>query len=239
MDRTIILSAAIVAGLAVNSNAAEYASDLVGFKKVDAGNGVVVEISVGGSYAVNAHSESDESLSRLRLHMRGDTLEVYRERSSQISWGLAQFIKKRSDPVYVSVSMPDLDGVTTHSGADVLATGNLGNDLVLRASSGSDLTAKGATGDRVWLSASSGANLNVEGGCNAVTIDASSGADIDARSLVCSTVVAHASSGADIVAHAEAKVVAKASSGADVEVFGQPSDHSIQTSSAADIHLVN
>lgn len=239
MDRTIILSAAILAGLAVNSNAADQTQDFTNFSKVDASAGVNVTIAVGEAFAVAAQSDRDADLDRLEMRRDGDTLVIRQNVKRGWSWGLFDLANRRKGDIHVDVSMPQLAEVASHAGANVTATGDLSGDLVARATSGSDLLLKGATDATLSLSASSGADLTVEGGCQAATLDASSGADLDARDLACDAVIAHASSGADIETRALSRIIAKASSGGDIRVYAAPADRDFTSSSSGDIRVMN
>jgi hypothetical protein len=89
--------------------------------------------------------------------------------------------------------------------------------------------------EELSLDASSGSKIVVTGGCNAVEVDASSGAVVDARDFKVEVVTVDASSGANIDVFASVNFQGDASSGASVDVFGTPKLFEASTSSGARI----
>ncbi len=238
MDRTIILSAAILVGWAVNSNASDEAMNYTDFSEVKASNGVEVDIEVGEDFAVIAYAPPDRDLDRLVIRKHGDVLDISQKGRRGFAWGLADLAFSKANPVSVTVKMPSLDAVSASAGADVAARGRLTAALDARASSGSDLHLSGNLGDSVTLSATSGAQLSIGGACEAATLSASSGAELDADDLVCGSVIARASSGASISTWADHRIIASASSGGDIRVSGNPEAREITRSVGGDVRLV-
>jgi len=106
---------------------------------------------------------------------------------------------------------------------------------VLKASSGTELLVEGVNCETLSIDASSGSDIEVIGRCNTASIDASSGAGVDLRRLELKTATADASSGADISLNVSDAFYGDASSGADIDVYGQPAVAESDTSSGADI----
>ena len=207
--------AAVVA--AAPAFADEAAFDVAGFTRVDAGEGLTVEIVAGGDFAVTAEGTA-RALRRLQVETRGDTLVLGQkargaERFSPLLWALAD------NTLVVRVSLPALDAVAASSGSDVTAQGGAAATFAADASSGAALAVTGIDAARVTLAASSGADLSVAGHCGALDVAASSGAGIAAKDLACDSATAEASSGASLALTA-GTVVATASSGADISVWG-------------------
>ena len=106
---------------------------------------------------------------------------------------------------------------------------------VLKASSGAELLVEGVNCETLSIDASSGSDIEVIGRCQTATIDASSGAGVDLKRLEVKTATADASSGADININVSDAFYGDASSGADIDVYGQPTVAESDTSSGADI----
>jgi hypothetical protein len=121
------------------------------------------------------------------------------------------------------------------SSDDVSVTVEMPNVDVLKASSGAELLVEGVNCERLSIDASSGSDIEVIGRCNTASIDASSGAGVDLRRLELKTATADASSGADINLNVSDAFYGDASSGADIDVYGQPAVAESDTSSGADI----
>lgn len=123
----------------------------------------------------------------------------------------------------VYVSLPEITGLRSSSGADLIAQNVIESDKIeLDASSGSDLHVE-LTANEVSADASSGADIKVAGTAKMLYADASSGADIRARDLMAEKCNADASSGADISINVSESLVADASSGADISYTGEAS----------------
>ena len=119
--------------------------------------------------------------------------------------------------------------------ADVSVMVQMPSVSVLKASSGAELFVEGVDCETLSIDASSGSDIEVVGFCDTATIDASSGSGIDLRRLQLKTATADASSGADINLNVTDAFYGDASSGADIDVYGQPAVAESDTSSGADI----
>lgn len=92
-------------------------------------------------------------------------------------------------------------------------------------------------GGSVDLNLSSSGNAALSGNCDLIEISASSGADVEARSLTCANMDAQASSGADIDISITNSVEASATSGADIDIYGSPQNVDERTSSGGDVDI--
>ncbi|MEP0132040.1 MAG: head GIN domain-containing protein [Eudoraea sp.] len=121
----------------------------------------------------------------------------------------------------VYVSMPDITGLETSSGADLIGKSVIESDKIsLNASSGSDLQVE-LNADEVDANTSSGADIRLSGEANMLYANASSGSDIKARDFTVQTCRADASSGADISVNVSESLTADASSGGDISYSGE------------------
>ena len=160
-----------------------------GFTRVTASAGTDVIVTAGSPFSVDVSGPGAE---RVITRVSGDTLIVER-RNSWFSWGPSQRAEVR-------VSMLRVEGLSSSSGADLIASN--------------------VTADAIALSTSSGATLRVSGRCATFTADASSGSDLNAQALRCENGSVDVSSGADARVFASGRLNVDASSGADVVVFG-------------------
>lgn len=125
----------------------------------------------------------------------------------------------------VYVSLPEITGLKSSSGADLIAQNVIESEkLELDASSGSDLHVE-LVAVEVSADASSGADIKVSGKVDVLYADASSGADIRGRELLAKTCNADASSGAGISVNVSESLTADASSGADISYTGDAKVH--------------
>ena len=123
----------------------------------------------------------------------------------------------------IYVSLPDITGLESSSGADLIGKSVIESDkIVLGASSGSDLQVE-LNADEVDANSSSGAAIKLSGEANLLNASASSGSDIRAKDFKVQTCSAEASSGADISVNVSESLIADASSGADISYTGEAS----------------
>ncbi len=121
----------------------------------------------------------------------------------------------------IYVRLPEITGLSSSSGADLIAEETLESDkITLDASSGSGLKVK-LNADEVTADTSSGADISVSGSANLFYANSSSGSDINARNLKVKVCHADASSGSDISLHVTESLTAEANSGADISYSGE------------------
>lgn len=195
-----VLALASVASLAY----AEQRQGLTGFTHVSASAGTDVEVAVGGSFSVEV---TGRDAHRIVTRVSGNRLIVEPVRGN--------WFQRGPRDARVRVTMPRVEGLSASSGADLVATGVNGGNLVLDSSSGSD--------------------LRVSGRCDSFTADASSGADIHAADLRCVSGSVDVSSGADAQVYASGRLDVDASSGGGVVAHGDPSIGNIDLSSGGSL----
>ena len=189
----------------------EQSFDVERFTRVAASQGVEVNIVQGDAVQVIASAETEEDLERIEIEVDDGELQIRRGSWSSNIWNWG----KSYGHVSVNVVVPELEGLSSSSGAD--------------------LTAVDISCEELSIDASSGSRLTVSGGCNEIDIDASSGASINARELEAKSVTVDASSGANIDVFALTNFQGDASSGANVEVHGGAQVFESDTSSGARI----
>jgi len=103
------------------------------------------------------------------------------------------------------------------------------------ASSSGEVTLKSLKAAEFIVGASSSASVELSGACGRISVNASSGAEVDADDLRCTSANANASSGADVELYATDSATAKASSGADISFSGKPVQQEASKSSGGSI----
>jgi hypothetical protein len=176
--------------------------NLSGFTQVSANAGTDVEVTVGGAFRVEVTGRDAD---RIVTRIAGDTLVVEPVRG--FSW--------RGRQANVRVTMPRVEGLSSSSGADLVATG--------------------VNGGAVALDSSSGADLRVSGTCATFTADASSGADLHAQNLRCESGSVDVSSGAGARVYATGRLDVDASSGGRVVAYGNPGIGNVDLSSGGSL----
>jgi hypothetical protein len=173
--------------------------NLSGFTQVSASAGTDVEVTVGGAFRVEV---TGRDANRIITRISGDTLVVEPVRG--FSW--------RGRQANIRVTMPRVEGLSSSSGADLVATGVNGGNLTLDSSSGADLRT-----------------------CATFTADASSGADLHAQNLRCENGSVDVSSGAGARVFASGRLDVDASSGGTVVAYGNPGIGNVDLSSGGSL----
>jgi hypothetical protein len=206
----LCITLSVLASLSVQANT-EHSLDVNRFNRVAASQGVEVNITMGSSTQVVVKAETEKDLERLEIEVDDGELRIRSGAWSSSIWNW----RGSGGRVSVGVVVSELEGLSASLGAKVIAVEVDCEELSLDASSGSKIV--------------------VTGGCNAVEVDASSGAVVDARDFKVEVVTVDASSGAYIDVFASVNFQGDASSGASVDVFGTPKLFEASTSSGARI----
>jgi hypothetical protein len=211
-NTTAIIGFSYIALVSLTAQAdVEQSFDVSNFTHVAASQGVEVNITMGSTTRVVASAETEKDLERLDIEVDDGELRIRRGSWSSSIWNW----DKSYGNVSVNVVVPELEGLSSSSGAK--------------------LTAVDITCEELSIDASSGSTLSVSGGCDAIDVDASSGASINARDLEAKNVAVDASSGANINVFAAINFRGDASSGANVDVYGTSQVFESDTSSGARI----
>ncbi|MGW9686738.1 head GIN domain-containing protein [Flagellimonas sp. 2504JD1-5] len=180
------------------------------FTVVSASEGLDVYVTQDSDFKISV--EADENI----IDLIGTDI-----RDGKLRIHAIENIGRATKKIYVS--MPEITGLKSSSGADLIAQNVIESKKIdLDASSGSDLRVE-LVAEEVSADASSGAGIKISGKANSLYADASSGADIRARELFTKKCNADASSGADISVNVSESLVADASSGADIRYSGEAS----------------
>ncbi|WP_439131652.1 head GIN domain-containing protein [Polaribacter sp.] len=193
------------------------------FTKIKVSTGLDLYISQGSTPEIVV--EADENLHEIIMTEINDgVLKIYSEKNI---W------RAKARKVYVTLET--LEGVTATSGADVYTKEMIQvNDIAIKATSGADIRMS-LNANAVTSSATSGADIEITGVTNNHVSSATSGASIDAYDLQSKNVTVNVSSGADINIFASQSISAKASSGGDIDFKGSPKQVTKKSSSGGSI----
>lgn len=189
--------------------AAEMSFETEAFARVSVAMGVVAEIDVGPAASVRAEG-AEKGLADLEISVESGELKIRRKKRLGFNFD-------DSHNVTVYVTAPALAGLEVSSGAVASAKGVAATDFVLDVSTGADAT--------------------VSGTCEALSLDISTGGNLDAEHLRCKSASVDASTGANASITASERVVADAVLGASIDVFGGPKTVDIDRSLGGDVTI--
>ncbi len=195
------------------------------FTAIDVSQGINVQLKQGDYEPI--HVELDENLQEnLVTELEESVLHIYFDTNVG---------KRAASNVYLS--MPNINAISTSSGADVESVNSLNiKDLEIDTSSGSEVIVR-LQGENVTCNSSSGSDIKLSGKVIYLDVEASSGSDINATKLKAENVEAGVSSGADIDVFASQSLTASASSGGDITCHGNPVDKNISKSSGGNVTI--
>jgi hypothetical protein len=224
INAAVAAELALLSALAASADAEERETrDLTGFNAVAVGSGIDLTLRQGEPFRVEV-SAPDGELAKIVTEVRGNTLDIRRERSGVFGWWGG------GDSGSVSVTLPAIVAVTASGGSDVRAEGTLsGTNLELVASGGSDLTVDIAV-TTLEITASGGSDVDVSGSARTASVQSSGGSDLNASRLAVDEADVHSSGGSDLSIEVREKLVANASGGSDINYSGQPRDVEINSS---------
>ena len=207
--RRLVIASAFLACAALPAFADERVYDLPAFDRIDVSAGIKVIASVGEPQAVSVRTVHGD-FSDLEIGVRDGELSISRE------WNRLRWHSKRVE-YKVSVSTPDLIGIA--------------------GSSGSHAEITNVDSPTFEIDLSSGAHAEIKGVCGDCAVDLSSGANLDAQTLLCERADIDVSSGGHGTLSVIEAVNGDASSGGHVSVYGNPKIVNVDRSSGGRIKI--
>lgn len=239
------LTAALVATLMLASAGAALAQsrdyDLTGFQRLDIANGIIATVQPGDDFAVSVETNNQDLLDKLIIEVNDGELAASFDQNFFdfiMNGGIVGKMLSPPAEVRLTVSLPELTGVSASSDANVDVAAFAGASFELDISSGAHVTVAEATVGAVTVDISSGSRATLRGTCETLDVGASSGSNLDAGQLSCKSARVEASSGSSASVSASTSVSANASSGGDIRVLGNPAEDNVQTSSGGDVNIV-
>ncbi|MBP7508227.1 MAG: DUF2807 domain-containing protein [Prolixibacteraceae bacterium] len=142
---------------------------------------------------------------------------------------------RHASKINVYVNYKKLNSLSASSGSDISGETLLKTDVLkINVDSGADIKVA-VEAKELFCNVSSGAGATIEGTSDYFKGIASSGADIDGKSLTVKTCDLNASSAGDIKVSVTEKVIADASSGGDISYYGNPEIEHVSSSSGGDV----
>lgn len=229
---TLVLAAAFAISNAV---AATKQSDLSGFVAIELNSSANVEITIGSEYSISM-TGAQESIDRMELDIKGDTLEI-RDRGK-----FRLFSRGSLGEVQIAITMPDIEEIKIKSSGDVEING-VDNDKIkfeidssgdiyvagksenlnIEINSSGDIELDEFTANAVFVEINSSGDVEFDGGqCNKMQIEVYSSGDVDAREFICKEVTVDVSSSGNSRVYASDLVTVDADSSGKIDVFGKP-----------------
>ena len=180
------------------------------FTKIKVSTGLDLYLSQGTENKVTL--EADENLHEIIFtEVENGELKIYSEKNI---WNA------KAKKVYVTVK--DLTSLVATSGSDVYTEEELSvENINIICTSGADINVE-LKANSVISTATSGSDIELNGSTINHTSSATSGASIDAYGLRSENVTVNVTSGADINIYASVSLDARATSGGDIDFKGNP-----------------
>ncbi|MFZ2031686.1 MAG: DUF2807 domain-containing protein [Vitreimonas sp.] len=207
--RTFCIAAMLGVAVAASAHAETRALDGQSFHAIDARGPYQLNIVSGAPAARVAANGSADHLSDLEMRVENGVLQIRRHCSG--------ICNSNGTRAVIEVSAPALDSVAIGWGADASVQHVAADTFNAHVSMGSDLT--------------------LDGTCRSLIVAASMGADLHAANLRCNAVSADASMGADVAVYASQSIDAHAGMGSDIRVLGKPAQRNVHGGVGADVTI--
>lgn len=178
------------------------------FDRIEAGGGYRIEVVQGDTDTVRLEGDSAD-FDEIGISVRNGRLDISQDRG----W----FSRHRDIDVVVIVTVSRIESLEFNRGISARVEGVDAGSLQLRVNTG--------------------AVASVSGMCDALEVDITTGAALNAAGLVCQRVEARASTGAEASLHADVRIDARASMGGSLLVHGAPPQYEVHTSMGGDVSL--
>jgi len=182
--------------------------DFKNFSKVEAGNGMLVNISQSSSYSIEINAEQ-EDFEFLKVEKRGNTLEIYIDKNNY----------RRHGDIKVKIQMPSLTGIDLSGGAQAKLSMDIKDSFSGDFSGGSGLSGNLSCSD-INLEISGGSEIKLTGKASDFTADASGGSIFHLKEFVVKDVNADLSGGARLEIKMNGTLNVDASGGSRVVYYG-------------------
>lgn len=213
-------------------------SDISDFNEVQLDASLDLRIQIDDHYSIEITGDADR-VESVELDLRGDTLSIETK-----SGGFGWFSRKRSGPLFVNITMPELEEITINGSGDVEVIGIDNEEIVLNIHGSGDLYVTGRSenveielhgsgdiemdevrGDHVDIEIHGSGNVEFNGGtCDNIVVEIEGSGDVDARNLVCLTADVDIEGSGNTRVHATERVVFDGEGSGRLDVFGKPKE---------------
>ena len=207
MKTKLLLAAAVGVLLSGTANAQD--GDLLplgSFDSLDVGGQFELEVTVGPEASVRIDA-SDKDADELSIEVKNGELDIDQR---------ARFLgRTRSLDARITVTMPSLEEAEFSRGIDAAVSGEFTAPLE--------------------IDVSTGALVSFQGTCDSLSLDVSTGGELEARGLECREVTADASTGGVAELYASERFSGDASMGGVLDVYGDPASFDAESSMGGDV----
>ncbi len=182
--------------------------DFKDFSKVEAGSGMLVNISQSSSYSIEINAEQ-EDFKYLKVEQTGNTLEIYIDRNNY---------RKHGD-IKVKILMPSLTGLDLSGGAEGKLSMNIKDNFECGLSGGAELSGNLSCGD-IKLEISGGGVISLNGTGENLTAEGSGGSVYHLRDFSVKNVDADLSGGSRLEIKMNGTLDVDGSGGSRVVYYG-------------------
>lgn len=199
-----------------------------GFDKLDIGSSFIITVTQGNDYKVDVRGR-EQDVKEISARVSANTLDLYYP-SNWSGW-------KNRKEVYVTISMPKLEGVEFSGATKSNVSGFSSEKLAIEISGASSATFN-VNAKKLSLDCSGASGLKITGDGQAMNAEISGASNINAFDFKVATANIDASGASDVKVHVTSKIVAEASGASSIRYKGGPSITS-NTSGAGSVKSVN
>jgi hypothetical protein len=183
-----------------------------GFSSVSVGGGMQLRVIQGADFSCVVEAE-DNLLPYILTEVEQNRLIISFESGRSYRTG---------NPIRITVSLPEVDGLTASGGSRIRAEELEGAELLLAASGGSRVTIRQLGYQRLEANLSGGSQAELAGQVEAMTATMSGGGQYRAEDLRTVTASVAASGGGEVRVWVEESLQADLSGGSRMDYYGSP-----------------
>ncbi|GAB2772694.1 hypothetical protein HNQ93_000803 [Hymenobacter luteus] len=207
-----LAAAALLSATAVGASAQQTRS-VSSFQVIKASGAINVFLRQGAATEVKVDAPAGV-LERIKTEVQGNTLAIYREKGSMLSWG--------NEKVNVYITCPTLTGLEVSGASDVKSdTPFTADNFTIRASGASDVT-MALNAKSLMAHASGASDLRLTGRVERQQVHLSGSSDYQAYNLQSRTAAVEASGSSDAYVAVSEELSSRTSGASDIHYKGKP-----------------
>jgi len=179
------------------------------FQAVSVGWGMKLKITQSDKYSIEIKADKDD-FRYLKVEKSGKKLRVYIDKNNY----------HKEDDIYVTVTMPSLEGVSLSGGSEgIVKFENPNKDFVSELSGGSELKGNLKCQD-IYLELSGGSEVTLKGSGKNMKIEGSGGSEVKMKDFSVKDVNADLSGGSEVQINMDGKINCDLSGGSEIIYWG-------------------
>ncbi|MBX0291481.1 DUF2807 domain-containing protein [Hymenobacter sp. HSC-4F20] len=207
------LATAAVLGASALTAAAQQTRTVSSFQAIKASGAINLFLKQGATTEVKVDAPADV-LARIKTEVQGNTLAIYREKGSMLSWG--------NEKVNVYITCPTLTGLEVSGASDVKSdTPFTADAFTIRASGASDVT-MALNAKSLTAHASGASDVRLTGRVERQQVHISGSSDYQAYNLQSRTAAVEASGSSDAYVAVSEELSSRTSGSSDIHYKGKP-----------------